>query len=65
MKTLEDALNAGEAIKIERRERNGCVRYGCQTCRTWRPAFALRDLRDTTGSFSCDDCEARVWRAVS
>ena len=70
MKTLDDALRAGEAPEVTHRNSVGVVQYRCQAdgCRCWRPAFALRDVRLTSAfgdaAFVCDECEGRVRRSI-
>lgn len=71
MKTLADALAAGEPVKIETRTLVGVTTHRCtaERCRTWRPAFALRDVRESpafgSASFVCDECEGRVRRFLT
>lgn len=71
MKTLADALAAGETPDIDARTRAGVTHYRCTVdgCRFWRPAFVLRDVRESpafgAATFACDECEGRVRRALT
>lgn len=67
-KTLADAIAAGEGVTVTTRTRAGVVQHRCEAtgCRVWRPAFALRDLRESeafgAAGFVCDDCEGKLAR---
>ena len=72
MMTLADALAAGEVDPApQMRVRAGVTTHACEAagCRYWRPAFALRDVRESpafgAARFVCDECESQVRRALS
>jgi len=69
MKTLADAFEAGEAVETRAVTRAGITRHRCDACARTRPAFALRDVRESpafgAARFVCDECEGQVRRALA